>query len=92
MDNLVKIRSEIDKIDQEMALLYEKRMLLMREVADYKKSHQKPVLNLNREEEVIKKNSSYINSNQLIPYYEDFIQFIMDQGKKLQINYLKQIK
>ena len=89
MDDLKIIRNKIDEIDQQMAQLYEQRMNLMKDVAKYKLSHNKPVLNLTREEEVIKKNSSNINSENLKPYYEEFIQFIMDQGKRLQINYLK---
>lgn len=84
MNDLEKIRDEINSIDQQIADLYEKRLVLMNDVADIKKSLDLPILDKNREEEVIKKNLEYIKDSQYKNYYKDFIQFIMDQGKDIQ--------
>ena len=89
MNKLEKIRQEIDNIDQEMAALYEKRMNLMQDVASYKKENNLLISDLKRENEVIQKNSSYIKSKDLEELYKKFIQFIMDQGKELQKEFLE---
>ena len=89
MNKLEKIRREIDSIDREMAALYEKRMNLMKDVASYKKENNLLINDLKRENEVIQKNSSYIKSKDLEELYKKFIQFIMDQGKELQKEFLE---
>ena len=89
MNKLEKIRQEIDSIDREMAALYEKRMNLMKDVASYKKENNLLSSDLKRENEVIQKNSSYIKSKDLEELYKKFIQFIMDQGKELQKEFLE---
>lgn len=51
MRDLSEIRKDIDKIDHEMVSLYEKRMKLTDEVADFKRANKKPVYDRAREEE-----------------------------------------
>lgn len=84
MDNIKTIREKINDIDKQIALLYEQRMLLMEDVAEYKIKNDLPVLDNEREKIVIEKNKEFIQDQSLIPLYEEFIQFIMDQGKSIQ--------
>ena len=50
MKDLSEIREEIDKIDRQIVALYEARMKLTTEVAEYKISSGKPVLDKIREQ------------------------------------------
>jgi len=56
MDSLNKLRDDIDSIDKELVKLFEKRIEKVIEIADYKKEKNIPILNKNREEEIIKRN------------------------------------
>ena len=55
MKDLSRIREEIDAIDSQIAALYEARMQLTGEVAEYKLSVGKPVLDKEREKEKLEK-------------------------------------
>ena len=57
---LDEIRRTIDEIDQEMAILFLKRMEAVSEVAAYKKEHRQAVSDLKREQELLKKNKQYL--------------------------------
>lgn len=54
MTDLKKLRDEIDRTDRETVRLFEKRMRLVEEVAQYKIETGKPVLDMRREEEKLK--------------------------------------
>ena len=49
MRSLQDSRNEIDKIDEEMIKLFERRMEVCKDVADYKLKMGKPVLDRKRE-------------------------------------------
>ena len=51
--DLTDIRNKIDGIDDEITELFAKRMQLAKEVAEYKKANNLPVLNSGREREII---------------------------------------
>jgi Prephenate dehydratase len=51
--DLSQIRQNIDSIDDQIKDLFEKRMNLASEVADYKRQNNMPVLNTKREREII---------------------------------------
>ena len=55
MKDLIEIREEIDDIDSQIIKLYEKRMELTTEVAEYKISVGKQVLDKKRENEKLDK-------------------------------------
>lgn len=52
---LEKYRKEINQIDKELITLLEKRFTVTKAVGEYKKENNVPVLNQNRENEIIKK-------------------------------------
>ena len=62
MKTLEECRQEIDRIDREMARLFEQRMQTVAQVIEYKKSVGMPILDSAREAAVIEKNSAYIQA------------------------------
>ena len=58
--NLEQLRNDIDSIDSQITDLFKKRMETSIEVAKYKKEHNIPILNSNRENEVLHKVSEQI--------------------------------
>ena len=53
MKELTEIRAELDGVDRQIVALFEQRMQLCREVAEYKIAAHKPVLDHSREEQVL---------------------------------------
>ena len=64
MKDLNKIREEIDQIDSQIVALYEERMQRTTEVADYKISVGKPVLDKQREMEKMEKVKSLVQNKE----------------------------
>ena len=84
MKTLEECRQEIDRIDREMARLFEQRMQTVAQVIESKKSVGMPILDSAREAAVIEKNSAYIQDAQLLDYYRRFIQAQMDLSREYQ--------
>lgn len=55
-------RKEIDQVDQQLVALLEKRMQLVNDVAAYKKTTGKPILDTSREEIVLNKVASRVQN------------------------------
>lgn len=85
MNKLEEARSKINDVDKQMAALFEERMQAVEDVIAYKLEHHMDVLDASREQQVIEKNSQYINHSAYITYYKDFIQDVM----KISRNYQK---
>ena len=51
--DLKEIRNQIDEIDSQLVVLFEKRMKLSKSVAEYKIHNGLPVLNSKREDEIV---------------------------------------
>ncbi len=79
-------RKKIDEIDKEIIKLYEKRLSISTKIGDYKKQNNIPILNKNREEEIIKKNLDLIYNEDNKEYIKRFLNFIMSESKKYQKN------
>lgn len=85
MENqLEKARDEINRIDREMAHLFEQRMKAAEQVIAYKREHNLPVLDSAREKTVIEKNTALIESPVLQEYYQEFIKKIMSLSREYQ--------
>lgn len=84
MSKLDDARENINIIDEEMAKLFEKRMKAVEDIAKYKKENSLPILDEKREEEVVKKNLSFINDPVIREYYKDFLKEVMNESKKYQ--------
>lgn len=84
MDKLDECRNKINEIDKQMAKLFEERMAICKDVANYKQVHGLPILNSNREKEVIERNSNLISNEIIKEYYINFLKYNMDLSKKYQ--------
>ena len=77
-------RKKIDDVDKEIIKLYEKRLNISYDIGKYKIENNIPILNKEREEEIIKKNLNEISQSDKKEYIERFLIFIMDESKRYQ--------
>lgn len=89
MNKLNTIRQEIDKIDQEMLELFEKRMNLVEEVILIKQENNILIDDYNREEEMIKKNITYLKEKKYEKSYKSFLESVICVSKNYQSEILK---
>lgn len=81
LDNL---RKEINQIDTQILALFEKRMHIASQIGAYKKAHDLPVLDQSREDALLRMMLEKVNDPELKPYYEKFLQHLMDLSKAYQ--------
>ena len=84
MDKLTEAREIIGQADKEIAALFEKRMQAVRTVAEYKRENGLPVFDSAREEQLLKKNSSYLSDEEIRSYYINFQKSVMEISKRYQ--------
>ncbi len=82
------IRERIDAVDQKMAELFEERLELVYQVAEYKYQHHEEIFDSKRELEVIEKNQKQIKHPAYREAYREFIHMVMDQSKAVQKQYI----
>ena len=92
MNKLEEARKNINRIDREIAALFEERMRCVEDVIDYKMENGMKVLDSSREKEVIERNTGLIKNSEYREYYREFIQDMMDISKKYQEKILKDRK
>ena len=83
MNELDKLRLDIDEIDKELAILFNKRMMIVEKIKQYKKENNIAILDKAREEYLIKQNLKYINEE----YQDLFIKvekYYLDLSKEYQ--------
>ena len=74
-DELKKIRIEIDRTNRSLISLFERRMELVRSVAEYKRERGLPVYDAAREKEVIEQCSGWVRD----PEYRGGCLWLMDK-------------
>ncbi|MBO7217499.1 MAG: chorismate mutase [Clostridia bacterium] len=84
MSELKAARELINKVDKEMARLFEARMDAAKTVAAYKKENGLPIDDFSREKEIIERNSSYIENEEYRSYYVNFLRNNIKLSKDLQ--------
>ena len=84
MDKLSVAREKINSVDSKMAKLFEERMEAVREVAEYKAELALPLLDANRENEVIEKNISIIENAEIKAHYINFLKNNMKISRSYQ--------
>ncbi len=84
MRELDELRKEIDNIDSELIILFEKRMDIVKEVIDYKLFHDLPIYQSDREQEVIQKNLEKVQNKDLKEYVTLFLENMMTLSKSYQ--------
>lgn len=88
MKDLIKIREEIDDIDSQIIELYEKRMGLTTEVAEYKISTGKQVLDKQREKEKLDKAEAQVKDGKNRYGVRELFEQIMSMSRKRQYQLL----
>ena len=79
-----ELRNEIDQIDRQLVQLFEKRMEVSTEIAAYKLANEIPVLDAQREKNVINKNISYLHDRSLDKYISEFSKHLMELSRRRQ--------
>ncbi len=88
MRDLLELRDEIDKIDNEIVALYEERMKIAEEVAEYKISVGKPVFDKQREESKLTNLSGKVEGSFLKRGIRELFEQIMATSRKRQYQLL----
>lgn len=84
MIDLLESRKKIDEIDRQMVELFEKRMELAMDIADYKKSVGKPIFDAAREEEKLTALRAMAGSEFNKKAIADLFKQIMSMSRRLQ--------
>ena len=84
MSNLDDNRKKINEIDKQMASLFEERMNISKDIAEYKKANGLPIYDAVREKEVLNNNAKLISNDEIKEYYIMFEQNVMDLSKAYQ--------
>ena len=92
MDELTKQREEINRIDKEMAALFEQRMDAAGKIAEYKRERALPVKDKNREDSLIESNRELIRNPEYEGYYAQFLRNTLDISCRYQEKLLTGMK
>lgn len=84
MDKLAQARASINRIDAEMARLFEERMRAVEAVCEYKAEHSLPILDRAREKQVIERNLALIENEAYLPYYRRYLEDTMAISRSYQ--------
>lgn len=90
MKDLNKIREEIDEIDRQMVALYEERMRRTTEVAEYKISVGRQVLDKKREVEKLAKVKAQVQAEENRYGVGELFEQIMAMSRKRQYQLMNQ--
>lgn len=80
MDDLKQLRKDIDQLDDKIMNLLEERFDISIKVGNYKKAHKTPVLNSNRETEILNKINKHKHNNEIKNVYKTLLM----ESKSLQ--------
>ena len=78
-------RKIISEVDSQMVALFVKRMRAAELVYEHKKKFGLPILDQNREDAVIAKNSALIEDEVLKGYYIDYLKHLMGISRAYQL-------
>lgn len=82
--NLEEIRKKIDEVDKGLTRLFEERMDLVIQVAQYKKENHQKIFDSEREKRVIEKNKAYLKDHEYDRALEAFYNGLMAVSRKFQ--------
>ena len=84
MRDLEEIRKDIDNVDSEILRLYEERLSLADEVAEYKRANDRPILDAKREREKLDKIASRYTDPFMQQAAEELFVQLMSLSRKKQ--------
>lgn len=88
MRSLDEVRNDINETDKELARLFERRMNLSKEVADYKRANGLPVFDAAREAAVIARFTGALANKAYAPWATRIICDLMDCSKEYQRQFM----
>ena len=71
--NLINKRNEINEIDRQMAVLFERRMQVVNDIFILKQNAGLPIYDAARENEMLAANLKHIKNQEYKKYYQDFL-------------------
>ena len=83
-------RQQIDQIDRELVRLFEARMHVVQEVAQIKSKHHLPILDAQREKQVITKVQGYLANPEFEHALADFYTELMRISRQHQQQWIDQ--
>ena len=89
MNELENARGIINETDEKMAELFVKRMKAAETIAAYKKEHGLPVYDAEREAELLKRWTGFIEDGPLLSYYTDFLKYTVGISRAYQDHLIK---
>ena len=92
MKELVELRLELDQLDREIVSLFERRMGISRQVAQYKLAHDLPVLDTSREAQVIASREAMLTDGALAPAVRILYETIMALSREEQEKWLQEVR
>ena len=84
MNELENARKEIDKIDRELAALFERRMELSAAIGKYKAENSLPIRDYDRERKLTERNLALMENGEIKPYYAEFLRKVIDLSCEYQ--------
>lgn len=78
------LRDSVRQIDKDLLALFEKRVSLSKEIAQYKLKAELPIYDAKREEKNIRELSSLIEDSAVRDHFVSWYQMLMDISKKIQ--------
>lgn len=84
MNKLELARVEINRVDKEIAKLFQERMRAVEDVIAYKLENKLNIFDEARENEVIQRNSELLEEEKYKKYYIKFLKSMMDISKEYQ--------
>ncbi len=78
------LRKQLDAIDESMRQLFIQRMDLIKDVGQYKKEHNIPVLDSDREKTMLEQGTQKLNHPEYEVYYKEFLEVQLKVSKDLQ--------
>ena len=82
MRDLAEIRENINSIDEELLKLFTRRMDCAKDVAEYKKANSLPILNEEREQEILDR--VYAQGGEYGSYAREMFKKLMELSRDLQ--------
>lgn len=92
MENLKNAREELNRIDEELAGLFERRMKAVSRVAECKMALGLPVENKEFESETIAKKAEMVEDSKIKSYYVNFLEDLVGISKSYQHYLMKGMK
>lgn len=92
MKELQELRQELDQLDREIVALFEKRMIIARQVAQYKLAHDLPVLDQSREAQVIASREAMLSDASFAPSLRALFEAIMALSRQEQESLIREVR